>query len=70
MNNGVTFGMMSLCHVALERGTLGKMVEAKFHATLMHEHGSGWNRGMENTWPCVKPIWEWYPTPNPKQFGG
>ena len=37
--------------MALERGTLGKMVEAKCHATLMHEHGSGWNRGMENTWP-------------------
>ena len=49
MNNGVAFGMMSLCHVALERGTLGKMVEAKCHATLMHEHGSGWNKGMENT---------------------
>ena len=51
MNKGVTFGMMRLCHVALERETLGKMVEAKCQATLMHEHGSGWNRGMENTWP-------------------
>ena len=25
--------------------------EAKCHATLMHEHGSGRVRGMENTWP-------------------
>ena len=37
--------------MTLERGTLGKMVEAKCHATLMHEHGNRWNRGMENTWP-------------------
>ena len=37
--------------MALEKGTLGKMVEAKCHANLMHEHGNGWNKGMENTWP-------------------
>ena len=30
--------------------TLGTW-EAKCHATLMHEHGSGRVRGMENTWP-------------------
>ena len=40
-----------LCHVALERGTLGTWVEEKFHATLMHEQGNGKVRGMENTWP-------------------
>ena len=38
------------CHVALEERTLGTW-EAKCHATLMHEHGSGIVRGMENTWP-------------------
>ena len=43
--------MKVLCHVVLERGTLGTLVEAKCHATLMHEHGSGKIRGMENTWP-------------------
>ena len=37
--------------MALERGTLGTWVESKCHATLMHEHGSGNVRGMENTWP-------------------
>ena len=43
--------MKVLCHVALERGILGTWAEAKCHATLMHEHGSGKFRGMENTWP-------------------
>ena len=43
--------MKVLCHVALEKGTLGPWVEAKCHATLMHDHGSGKVRGMENTWP-------------------
>ena len=43
--------MKVLCHVALERGTLSTWVEAKCHSTLMHEHGSGKVRGMENTWP-------------------
>ena len=38
------------CHVVLEERTLGTW-EAKCHATLMHEHGSGRVRGMENTWP-------------------
>ena len=41
--------MKVLCHVALERGTLGTWVEAKCHATLMHEHGNGKVRGMERT---------------------
>ena len=43
--------MKVLCHVALERGTLGTWVEVKCHSTLMHEHCSGKVRGMENTWP-------------------
>ena len=34
----------------LEERTLGTW-EAKCHATLMHEHGSGRVRGMANTWP-------------------
>ena len=38
------------CHVALEERKLGTW-EVKCHATLMHEHGSGRVRGMENTWP-------------------
>ena len=37
------------CHLALEERTLGTW-EAKCHATLMHEHGSGRVRGMDNTW--------------------
>ena len=36
--------------MALEERTLGTW-EAKCHATLMHEHGSGRVRAMENTWP-------------------
>ena len=43
--------MKVLFHVALERGTLGTWVEAKCHATVMDEHGSGKIRGMQNTWP-------------------
>ena len=57
-----------LCHAALEKGTLGTWVEAKCHATLMHEHGSGKVRGMENTWPFVKLVWGWCPTPNPNSM--
>ena len=38
------------CHVTLEERTLGTW-EAKCHVPLMHEHGSGRVRGMENTWP-------------------
>ena len=37
------------CHVELEERTLGTW-EVKCHATLMHEHGSGRVRGVENTW--------------------
>ena len=47
----MTIGLKVLFHVALERGTLGTWVEAKCHGTLMHEHGSGKVRGMENTLP-------------------
>ena len=32
-------------------GTRGENTWHMCHATLMHEHGSGRVRGMENTWP-------------------
>ena len=35
-------------------------MEAKFHATLMHKHGSGKVRGMENTWPSNGHVSNWF----------
>ena len=35
-------------------------MDSKCHVTLMHEHGRGKVRGMENTWPSNGHVLNWF----------